>query len=274
MHRKAEMTVLIDNVATEPLAAEWGLSILITVDDMEILLDTGAGHLFAQNAGHLGIDLSDVDVGVLSHAHYDHADGMDTLLALNRKAPFLVRKGSCENCWGIKDGMLNYIGIHSGFLEEYKDRIQYVHGVYEIADGVWLVPHRQADYSSIALRSELFSVRNGERCPDDFAHEQSLVVEAETGLVVFNSCSHTGLTNILLDVQELLGRCDICAYVGGLHLYKLSDEELAILCDEIRRSSIGHIFTGHCTGDHAFHFLRAELGDRIEQFSSGFSYHF
>ena len=170
--------------------------------------------------------------------------------------------------------MLNYIGIHSGFLEEYKDRIQYVHGVYEIADGVWLVPHRQADYSSIALRSELFSVRNGERCPDDFAHEQSLVVEAETGLVVFNSCSHTGLTNILLDVQELLGRCDICAYVGGLHLYKLSDEELAILCDEIRRSSIGHIFTGPCTGDHAFHFLRAELGDRIEQFSSGFSYHF
>ena len=163
MHRKAEMTVLIDNVATEPLAAEWGLSILITVDDMEILLDTGAGHLFAQNAGHLGIDLSDVDVGVLSHAHYDHADGMDTFLALNRKAPFLVRKGSCENCWGIKDGMLNYIGIHSGFLEEYKDRIQYVHGVYEIADGVWLVPHRQADYSSIALTSRTSKVWSWKR---------------------------------------------------------------------------------------------------------------
>ena len=42
-----EMTVLIDNVAAEPLVSEWGLSILITADDRSILLDTGASHLFA-----------------------------------------------------------------------------------------------------------------------------------------------------------------------------------------------------------------------------------
>ncbi len=271
---KTEMTVLIDNVAAEPLAAEWGLSILITVGERKILLDTGAGPLFAQNAERLGIDLADVDLGVLSHAHYDHADGMETFFALNRKAPFLVREGSCENCWGIKDGMPHYIGIRSGILEHNNARIRYVRGVCEIDSGIWLVPHRQADYSSIALRNELFTVRDGERCPDDFAHEQSLVVETEPGLVVFNSCSHTGLTNILADIRELLGWRSSFAYVGGLHLYRQTDEELAVLCDEIRRSSIPHIFTGHCTGDHAFRFLQAELGDRITQFSSGSAYRF
>ena len=91
-----EMTVLIDNVAAEPLVSEWGLSILITADDRSILLDTGASHLFAQNAERLGVDLNSVDTGVLSHAHYDHADGMDTFFSLNRKAPFLVREGICE----------------------------------------------------------------------------------------------------------------------------------------------------------------------------------
>ena len=115
-----EMTVLIDNVAVEPLVGEWGLSILIAADDRRILLDTGASHLFAQNAERLGIDLDSVDTGVLSHAHYDHSDGMDTFFCLNRKAPFLVREGACENCFGIKDGVLHYIGIQSGVLKQHE----------------------------------------------------------------------------------------------------------------------------------------------------------
>lgn len=268
------MTVLIDNIASGPLVSEWGLSILITVDDRKILLDTGAGSLFAQNAGNLGLDLADVDTGVLSHAHYDHADGLDTFFALNRKAPFLVRGGSLENCYGIKDGVLNYIGIHRGFLQEYKERIQYVSGVYPMADGIWLLPHRKADYSSIALRNDLFAFKDGKISPDDFAHEQSLVIEADKGLIVFNSCSHTGMANVLADIREMLGRSDVFAYVGGLHLYKMTDEELSVFCGEIRSTPIRHIFTGHCTGDHAFSFLKKELGEQIEQFSSGFSHRF
>ena len=65
-----KMTVLIDNIAAEPLHGEWGLSILITADGRDILLDTGASGLFADNADALGIDLGNVELGVLSHAHY------------------------------------------------------------------------------------------------------------------------------------------------------------------------------------------------------------
>jgi len=50
MIQKLEMKVLIDNLAETPLVGEWGLSILIDVDDRKILLDTGASGLFAQNA--------------------------------------------------------------------------------------------------------------------------------------------------------------------------------------------------------------------------------
>ena len=274
MIQRLEMTVLIDNVAEEPLVGEWGLSIMIDADGRRILLDTGASGQFAQNAQRLGIDLSSVDAGVLSHAHYDHSDGLEPFFSLNGAAPFLVREGARENCFGIKDGALRYIGIRAGVLEKYAPRIRYVRGVYEIADDIWLLPHRRADYSAIARRNDLYTVDGGGRRPDDFAHEQSLVIATKRGLVVFNSCSHVGMTNILADIQAMLGRSDVCAYVGGLHLYKMTDAELDALCAEIGQMPIRHIFTGHCTGDHAFQYLKARLGDRIEQFSSGFVYRF
>ena len=198
MIHNLEMTVLIDNVAEKPLSEEWGLSILIIADGRQILLDTGSSELFARNADCLGIDLGSVEIGVLSHAHYDHADGMETFFTLNRSAPFLVREGTCENCYGTSEGVLRYIGVQSGVLKKYDERIRYICGVHTIAEGIWLVPHRRADYSSIALRNELYTISNGEYLPDDFAHEQSLVIETRKGLVVFNSCSHTGMLRTAL----------------------------------------------------------------------------
>lgn len=274
MIKDLEMTVLIDNIASEPLVSEWGLSIYMEADGRRLLLDTGAGELFAKNAASLGIDIGSVDTAVLSHAHYDHADGMEVFFGLNRQAPFLLREGSCENCYGIKEGELRYIGIPKGILKAYADRIQFVSGVHQVGEGIWLVPHRSLDYSDIALRNDLYTVENGERRPDDFAHEQSLVFETERGLVVFNSCSHVGLPNILADVRELMGRSDVCAYVGGLHLYKMTDEELEELCAGIRETKVEHIYTGHCTGDHAYAFLKESLGERIEQFSAGMKVRF
>ena len=266
-----KMTALVDNTAVFPFLCEWGLSILIEADKTKILLDTGSSDMFAKNAEQLGIDLSGVKLGVLSHAHYDHSDGMDAFFSLNETAPFLVREGSCENCFGLKEGAMEYIGIKKGFLKEFQDRIRYVSGIHEISGGIWLIPHRTADYSAISQRNDLYIRKNKAYYSDSFSHEQSLVFDSPAGLVVFSSCSHTGMTNILEDIRLALGRKEIYAFVGGLHLYKLTDPELNDLCDEIEQSAVDRIFTGHCTGDHAFEFLRNRLGNRIVQFYSGFN---
>ena len=265
-----KMTVLVDNTAKLPFLGEWGLSILIEADETKILLDTGSSGMFAKNAEQLGIDLSDVKLGVLSHAHDDHSDGMDAFFSLNKTAPFLVREGSRENCFGQKEGAMEYIGIKKGFLREFRDRIRYVSGIHEISDGIWLIPHRSADYSAISRRNGLYIRKNKAYYPDSFSHEQSLVIDTHAGLAVFSSCSHTGMPNTLEDIRLALGREDFYAFVGGLHLYKLTDPELNDRCDEIEQSAVDRIYTGHCTGDHAFEFLRNRLGDRIVQFYSGF----
>lgn len=115
-----KMTALVDNTAVSPFLCEWGLSILIEADKTKILLDTGSSDMFAKNAEQLGIDLSDVKLGVLSHAHYDHSDGMDAFFSLNETAPFLVREGSCENCFGLKEGAMEYIGIKKPFSRSFR----------------------------------------------------------------------------------------------------------------------------------------------------------
>ncbi len=274
MVKNLKMTVLMDNIAQEPLVCEWGLSMLIEADGRKILLDTGSSGQFIRNAELLQTELSEVDVGILSHAHYDHADGMEAFFACNDRAAFLLRQGCRENCFGKKDGVLRYNGIRKGILERFAHRIRFVSGVYPVAEGIWLLPHRAADYSQIAQRNELFVVENDRRRPDDFSHEQSLVVETQKGLVIFNSCSHTGVKNNLEDLREMLGDREVYAYVGGLHLYKLTDEELSALADELACSGIMQILTGHCTGEHAYAFLRQRLGGQIRQFSAGFSWVF
>ena len=86
-----KIKVLMDNISSGELAGEWGLSILIEYEGKKILLDTGASGAFAENAEKMGIDLAEVDFAVLSHAHYDHADGMQTFFANNEKASFYLQ---------------------------------------------------------------------------------------------------------------------------------------------------------------------------------------
>ena len=269
------MTVLVDNISRDDLGAEWGLSILIRADDKKILLDTGASGLFAENARKLGISLKDVDFGVLSHAHYDHSDGLPVFFEENRDAPVYLREGTAENCYGEqKDSPWHYIGIQRGVLDQFRDRFRYVEGTASPGRDIWLVPHKRRDYSRIALENGLYICPDGKRMPDDFAHEQSLVFDTENGLVIFNSCSHTGMKNIIEEVREAVGREKVYAYIGGLHLYLMRDEEILELAEYIRGAGMQYVLTGHCTGDHAFALLKEQLGDGAAQFCSGLAWEF
>ena len=88
---ETKMTVIVDNVAHGELAGEWGLSVLVEYGGRNILVDAGASPLFADNMEKLGLDMAAVDCAVLSHAHYDHANGMMRFFRGNSKAKSLYR---------------------------------------------------------------------------------------------------------------------------------------------------------------------------------------
>ncbi len=261
--------VLIDNKTQDSLLPEWGLSFYIEYEGKKILLDTGASDKFLQNADAKGVDLTQVDVGVLSHAHYDHSDGMAAFFERNAKAKFYLRAGTKENCYGVKDGVCRYNGIQRGLLKKHQDRIVYVKGDYVICPGVTLVPHKTKGLEEIARRVDLYIKRWGRLRPDPFSHEQSLVFETEKGLVIFNSCSHGGADNIIREIESTYPGKKIYAILGGFHLYKSSEEEVRAFARRVRETGIEKVYTGHCTGEEAFAILKEELQEQIEQFYSG-----
>lgn len=262
-------TILIDNLTKGTLAAEWGLSIHIEYNGSRILLDTGESGRFAENAGKLGIDLEAVDFAVLSHAHYDHADGMAAFFARNTRAPFYLREGSGENCYGKRWIFHKYIGIRKGYLEKYKNRICYVKEQQELSPGVSLLAHSTEGLEAYGIQNRLYIRNKGRFMPDDFRHEQSLILDTGKGLVILSSCSHAGVDHIIQEVSGAYPGKQIRAIIGGFHLYHTSEEGVRALAGRIRDMGIGKIYTGHCTGDAAFAILREELGEQACQIHTG-----
>ena len=195
-------TVLIDNIAKDKLKGEWGLSIFIHHGDKRILLDTGASESFAENAKKLGIPLEKTDFGVLSHAHYDHADGMEKFFAVNSRAKFYLSSECKENCYGKRWIFSKYIGIKKGVMEKYKDRISYVKGDKVLSSGVSIISHKTKGLEAMGKKDGLCIKENRKLRFDNFSHEQSLVIDTDKGLVIFNSCCHGGADTIITEVQR------------------------------------------------------------------------
>ena len=263
--------VLVDNISADELTSEWGLAVYIEYGDKVVLLDVGASDIFKKNAEMLSVDLTKVDAAVLSHAHADHSDGMDTFFSVNDKAKFYLRADAKEDCYKHDGFMKNrYIGIKRGFLAQFADRIEYVDGDKEILPGVHLVGHKTKGLEAIGKRARMYR-KTGlfTKRDDDFAHEQSLVFETENGLVIFNSCSHGGADNIIREISETFPGKNICALVGGLHLFESTEEEVRALAARVRETGIKKIVTGHCTGEKAVGWLKEELGDVVETLCCG-----
>lgn len=261
---------LTDNISNCGLGAEWGLSIYIEYEGHRILLDTGAGPLFAQNADSLGIDLSRVEFGVLSHAHYDHADGMGEFFLRNDHAPFYLQEDCGEDCYDQnEDGSLKYIGIRRGILKEYANRIVTHSQRFSPLPGVTLLPHTTPNLKEKGLKAHMYRQIGSGTVPDDFGHEQSLIFETEQGIVIFNSCCHAGADLVVTEAAAAFPDRPIYAIIGGFHLFDTPEEEVRAFANRLRDTGVKHIITGHCTGQEGFDILKEELGDLVLQTEVG-----
>ncbi|MCC8129700.1 MAG: MBL fold metallo-hydrolase [Clostridiales bacterium] len=276
MGRSIRVTVLIENTSNSDLACEHGLSLFIEYGGRRLLLDAGSTDAFCSNADDLGISLVGLDACVLSHGHYDHSGGFARLFLRDPAARVYARRGALEDYLSAAGGM-HRIGVPQD-VASHRERFLPVDGVTEILPGAFLVPHTTEGLDRVGQRAGLYRRQDGGIVPDDFAHEQSLVIHSPDGLVIFNSCSHAGAAPIIREARAACGQRQVFAYVGGLHMRgkrdgreicTFSDGEVDALCDLFRREGVEQIYTGHCTGAPGFDLLRSRLGGRVHRLFTG-----
>lgn len=277
-----KVTVLVDNRDGEQIRGEWGLSFYIeytyegagTKNDGKgsrtVLLDAGLSGLFAENAEKLGLDLKAVDYAVLSHAHDDHANGLDTFFELNDHAPLYVAEGCDENCYDRHGIFMKYAGVPRGIMKRHAGRIVKAGKTTQIDKGISLLGHSTPGLDRLG-RAEKMYLRQGllKFIPDDFRHEVSLVFELPEGIVVFNSCSHAGADNIINEAKQAYPGRRILAMIGGFHLYNKTDKYVRDFARRVLETGVEAVYTSHCTGERAMQILSGELGDKMHAFCTG-----
>lgn len=276
------ITVLAENDSGigprgEHLEGEHGLSFFLETQTEYLLLDTGKSDLFYVNAEKLNVDLRKTRNIVLSHGHYDHGGGLETALEVIPKGVVYARENVFGQWYSFRGGAERYIGLEPKLLEKHWSRFVFLkEKKRQIAEGMYLLAHREGDYAYFAETAALYEKTDTRFVPDGFTHEHSLIVMTAKGLVVFNSCSHVGIINVIRDVQEAFAGEKIHAVLGGFHFLGKEPEKCAYSREEVREiadymmiSGIDKVYTGHCTGKEGFGWLKEFLGTRIEAFSTG-----
>lgn len=254
--------VLAENTSCSPeMEAEHGLSLLIETDGKQILFDTGASPLFAANAARLGQNMAAVKIAILSHGHYDHGGGLAHFLSINTHAPVWVSPHAFDRHFNAQG---KDIGI-APHLQQHPRIITAPERVTELAPGITLHPACSVPTPYPPTNTGMSACVQGRTGPDDFRHEQYLLIEEDGLRYLFSGCSHRGILNIAVHF-----RADVL--IGGFHFMKLdarADANLLTHAAGVLHTLPTRYFTGHCTGAPAFQFLKEHLGDQLQAITTG-----
>lgn len=266
--------VLIENSTTDKrLKPRHGLSLLINTGESCLLLDTGSGSTFVKNAAIMNADLSSIRHLVLSHSHMDHTGGLDHFARINPHAAIYLADNP-DNKYYYKIFNFIYMPVGLKAKKHVRRRIKTPAGNTKISNDAWIINNTVSTGFKPSLNSLLFMKKEGRMVPDDFQHEVTLVIVDGKELVIFNSCSHTGVTNIIESVMTAFPGYEIRSFIGGMHLCnpanKKNEDAAAVekLGGKLAEYGIRY-YTGHCTGDVSFNILKKAIGDRIEVLSTG-----
>jgi len=254
-----KLTVLVENttLTDRNFISEPGLSLYLEADGKRVLFDTGLSGVFIRNADTMQISLTDLDVVVLSHCHYDHTWGL---------ADF-IRDMSLKRMAGIAVATPDLVAHPLVFASRFRDRYPEAGSLISeerasrhfrlrlSRDPVWLTENlvflgeisRDHAFERADPEDRRIRMADGRCEPDSLPDDSALAWRGPEGLVIITGCSHAGICNIIDQAVRVTGENRILDIVGGLHLLRPSPERLretvAFLCRNPPRA----LHACHCT---------------------------
>ena len=263
-----EVTILADNtVATSDpkgLRGEWGFAAL--VDD--VLFDTGQTDVALHNATLLDHAV-DFETVVLSHAHYDHTNGLRPLLNHVRDPAIYCHPSVWEPRYADPEqyGWPRPIGMPYARAEIAADaRIHEHTDPVEVADDIVALGEIPRPHDNAAVGKVPRDGFAGDGPPDPadlvddpVPDDQALAVDTGAGIAVVLGCGHAGLRNTVEYAEAVMD--DAVRYIlGGTHLVALEAADVHAVANWLDGRI--DVFAGtHCTGFEASAILRDRLPD-------------
>jgi 7,8-dihydropterin-6-yl-methyl-4-(beta-D-ribofuranosyl)aminobenzene 5'-phosphate synthase len=258
-----KISILTENTASEKFKAEFGLSYLAEHNRFSLLFDTGHSDLFLQNAKKLSIDISQIDIVVLSHGHWDHGNGLRFLK--NKK--LICHPEAFRKRYSLRSKELNGIYLTRELAEDGFDLIQSREPYYISDEIIFLgeIP-RLNDFETVSAVSY---DENGEidQMPDDSA----LAIVEEGQIIVVSGCAHSGICNTIEYAKKVTKISKIKAVIGGFHLLR-NDLQTAKTIEYLKNEDIEQLLPSHCTELPALCAISKEFD--CKQVKAGFVFEF
>lgn len=260
--------------------AQLGLSVLLTgyVGNKrhKLLFDAGpTGSVLIDNCRNLGVGLDEVEEVAISHGHWDHMGAlvaaMDAITDGKRKVKCHVNPGMFhERGCKLSDGRVvpfekvptpDLLGEHgANVVNDFAERTildDYFYLSGEI-DRVTDFELGRQDHLSRASASAPWE-------PDPLLmDERYLAVHVRSkGLIVFSSCSHAGIINVLLSLRSKFGDTPIYGVIGGFHLVGSLEKIIPETVEHMKKFALKEIVPAHCTGWRAQCALIEAFGEGI-----------
>ncbi len=190
----------------------WGFSAYL--DKYKLLFDTGSnGRVLLQNMDKLNINVKEIKYIFLTHSHWDHIGGIDSILELNSDitifAPSSLSKHLIDDLKSLA-----------------KEVIICTKEPQELLDGL---------YTTGLL---------GKQLP-----EQSLIIDDDEPKLI-SGCGHFGIHKIISSAKHTIEK-DIEFVIGGFHLLNKDEDDILKSIKTLQELGIKKVLPTHCTGDLA-----------------------
>jgi len=229
-----EVKIVFNNdVVSDKFTSGWGFSCLV---DNRVLFDTGekAEYLF-NNMRNLNINISSIEMAVISHDHWDHTGGLWELLEKRK-------------------GLKVYACPH--FSRAFKDKVKKLKAelieaekAIEVTKNIFITGEILKGYSGIP--------------------EQALAVKTSRGITVITGCSHPGIVRIIEKVKETNPSEKICLVFGGFHLMNSDKREVRIIAQRLKEMEVEKVGPTHCTGYEAQEIFKEGYADNFISIKAG-----
>ncbi|MBK1631029.1 metal-dependent hydrolase [Thiohalocapsa halophila] len=244
MSNSPRLTILFDNVPGLPgLESLWGFAALIETGEQTVLFDTGSnGRALLRNMAALGLDPTAVDVLFLSHPHWDHIGGLDSVLECSPALTLVLHQGFSKH-------------LIADLRGQCKDLVVVGAEPRQLAPGL--------------LSTGMLSARSTQQGPP----EQGLVLDttlpdgAQISAVV-SGCAHPGMERLVERGTAMLAR-PIDWAIGGFHLMYAGASEIAHCVGALQALDVAYVAPTHCTGDAARAAFRQAYGEHCAEGGAG-----